>query len=331
MRLNPNLKIVFSDNKKQRDELLRILTVAKKMTDNELKKSIVGHIREKLQELKCNKKLIINDRGLVVEQEFTNIRYGYNNLLEKLSDQRKFRQAIIRKRNVIKEDLIIKFKRRLQTSKGPKTKHFHFGVEVEFYIKKNQYDNLLILLNKYSDFVQLKSDGSLRPNNDELGIEVAIVHKDIKMIKKVIETIKNLEPRTDRKCGIHVHVDCRKLNNEQRITLYDNFVKIQNALFKLTLEERKSSYFCKKNTKRDTFTQHDRYKAINSTALIRFSTIEVRLFHSHFDSKLLENWLNVLKSIYKQIKPIEKRILSLKRLTNVYKFDKKTERYLNAA
>ena len=62
----------------------------------------------------------------------------------------------------------------------------------------------------------VKSDGSIEtPDNSEyFGLEIAILTSDFKNLEKLCKFLKDYDAQINSSCGLHVHLDARKMVNE---------------------------------------------------------------------------------------------------------------------
>jgi hypothetical protein len=126
--------------------------------------------------------------------------------------------------------------------------------------------------------------------------------KDYKKdITSVLTILNNQKAVVNDTCGLHVHLDMRKyLEAETRdkiTTIFTNLVKSQKYLQGLVHADRVYNDYCRPNTKTDPFYSPNRYRAINSQALGRHKTIEVRLHHGSLDITEVINWVTLLLGI----------------------------------
>ncbi len=221
--------------------------------------------------------------------------------------------------------------------KAPETgsKNKYLGVELEFCAEINEQE-LVVKLFKAGvhKFAQLKQDGSLRPINKEKGYELAILLKestykqDLKRVTDVLSEIK--ATATDRRCGMHVHIDMRKRN---KTLVYNNLVACQYALFKIVDPSRYNNEFCQtvKSRKFPTDfkgTRQERYKAINAAAYYKYQTLEIRMHEGSVDFRQLTGWIELLIKIANYRKKLKGSISKLTILKKRFNLNHKLYQYI---
>lgn len=226
----------------------------------------------------------------------------------------------------MKEGQVLKayIKRNLKAlfeDKKPTNKSNYLGVEIEFCAPITE-DQLAITLFRsgFHKFVQLKQDGSLRPQKGETGFEFAMLlressyKKDLKSVCDLIASVKGTG--TDRRCGLHIHFDMRKRDKD---VVFNNLVSCQNVLWSLVDPRRYDNEFCrnvnsKKFPTKFNNTREERYKTINAAAYYRHKTLEVRMHEGTVDFKDMTNWIDVLLKIVNYDKKMKNDIGELQTL-----------------
>lgn len=221
--------------------------------------------------------------------------------------------------------------------KYPKSRTNHVGVELEFYC--NTTRSVLAvefykrgLINK----VQIGTDRSVKlfPLGF-FGHEVRIIDEENNIentIKEVCDILKKYEARSNRTCGLHIHLDMR--NRDKGICFY-NMVKSQNMMFKMVSNSRKLNRYCRKNNETEfkiktyvdfvpegaTYSQarkgeeewnkykfKERYKCINKIAWLEHKTLEIRVHHGSVNAEEINNWIGLLTTIANKNNKIEKEV-----------------------
>lgn len=107
-------------------------------------------------------------------------------------------------------------------------------------------------------------------------------------LKKVFEQI---EAWTNKSCGLHVHLDMRERNAKE---CFDRLKNKQTEMFMMVNKSRRRNGFCKKS---QAFDSPDRYRAINTAALKKLSTIEIRLHEGTINTTDIVKWCSYLINV----------------------------------
>lgn len=242
---------------------------------------------------------------------------------------------VFSKPNQILKIYVEKNVKNLYVPKKPENNANHIGVEIEFCASISE-ENLALQLFRSGlhKFTELKKDGSLRPIAGEHGYELAMIFregnykKELKRVCSFLESIK--ATATDRRCGLHVHLDMRKRNKE---LVYHNLVSAQNALWRIVDPRRYDGEFCrivkdKKFPKSFTGDRQERYKTINAASYFRHKTLEIRMHEGSIDFASISNWIDVLLKIANYKKKVVGQIQELEKLKKRFNLRDKTYRQL---
>lgn len=191
-------------------------------------------------------------------------------------------------------------------SKKPASTEKHFGVEIECFgpIGRESLGEKLISA-KLGRYVELKSDGSVRPNHSsENPFELAIVAPESQLrtvIEKVCEVLSSSRCSVNKSCGLHVHLDARGQNANK---MFSNLVSAQSILYMMQPFSRRENTYCEKTLGKDLHTElrkGKRYLGINPMSFRKHSTIEVRLHSGTVDPKKILNFVAILNAVaYKE-------------------------------
>lgn len=173
-----------------------------------------------------------------------------------------------------------------------------------------------------SMYWNLVKDGSLRE-----GIEFVtpqVFGKDIiqalNVLSYVHSEMKQFPPRFSYRCSTHVHMDVRDLDRDRFLSLVIIYLMYERYLFDFWGQNRYKNIYCipinncytlmrplltlgKESNEaiiRDilsSFSEGNRYCALNVAALIKYGSIEFRHGHGTFDQEKLLNWINVLQCL----------------------------------
>lgn len=247
----------------------------------------------------------------------------------------------------IKEGVYIKFlkeqeKQIVFSHKSPKDNSNYIGVELEFMCDAKQ-DKLGLMLFEagVGKQVTLTEDGSLRccdgrePGNcethkdkhlHELNILVKEDnYKDI--LKKVCDVLHKVNAVVNKSCGMHVHLDMRTRDAEKA---YQNLVSAQNILFAMNPKSRTEKY-AKKISERNldiAKNSGERYYGINSLALSKHKTIEIRIHSGTIDYTKITNWISILVKVANHSERVVKNYVSLTSFASQFEIDESLIGYM---
>ena len=169
----------------------------------------------------------------------------------------------------------------------------------------------------------IKTDGTI--SGFELNTPPASGDKLVKIIKKSCSVLRKHGYQGTRKCGLHIHIDCRDIENNPTkiINLVRTYFAIEDIIFSMIPQSRWNSNWCKninptyifkgseiKNNgdvekmwygekcSIDTLQQirnqqggNDRYHGLNISAIFSQHTLEVRYHSGTTSSEKILNWI----------------------------------------
>lgn len=218
--------------------------------------------------------------------------------------------------------------------KVPALPRRYIGIELEFCAPiKEELFALKLFQKGIHKYAQLKQDGSLRPKDNELGFELAILleesnyKKGLKQITDVLAAVK--ATAKDRRCGLHVHMDMRRRDKN---LVYNNMVACQYALLSIVDPSRYNNEFCRvvKGRKFPTeFTgeRQERYKTINAAAYYKYRTLEIRMHEGSVDYNEISNWVDLLVKLTNHTKHLKTDVTKLPLLNSRLKLKKTLYNY----
>jgi hypothetical protein len=224
---------------------------------------------------------------------------------------------------------------KLREDKKPEVINRYVGIELEFCAPIGEVGLIKKFMKKeYSKCIQLKSDGSLRPKDNELAYEIAILSKEgeyKKILKDVLKVLASVGAEVDgRRCGLHVHLDMSKRNKE---LVYNNLVACQYSLSHLIDPSRLNGEFCRWVKKRSFPTafnggREERYKTINAASYYRHKTLEIRMHEGCLEFDTISNWVDLLIKIANFKLKIRTNIVSITSLKRKLDIKDKLGHYL---
>lgn len=206
------------------------------------------------------------------------------------------------------------------------------GVEIECFIPYEEYDDdtntgfsnesnfreyvIEQIQNRKIKYVSVKYDGSISGSGDNCTeVEFTILTKidDLSNLEKLCQLLRDLGAEVNASCGLHIHLDQRDaMRSERKVELRRRLSRLNQALPLLTSivpPSRRSSTYC--STNRSKLRNGTRYMAINTEAVHRFGTFEIRLHSGTTDFTKISNWIKLCYAISRceKIKNSEKHVI----------------------
>jgi hypothetical protein len=184
-------------------------------------------------------------------------------------------------------------------SKVPLDEDKHVGVEIEFCSSEDRDTFKIAFVDAGLDSnVQIKSDGSLRPDDGDHGHEICVLAKQNEIesvILRVCQVLAVNDAYVNKSCGLHVHMDMRQRDKH---VAFNNLVACQNHLLAMVPKSRRTNQYCKRVRGRELNEfPRSRYKTINAASLRQHGTLEVRLHSGTTDAAKINNWIRILTYI----------------------------------
>lgn len=157
-------------------------------------------------------------------------------------------------------------------------------------------------------YVSMKGDSSIDPDDDHIGIEFTVLTKidDLSNLEKLCKLLDKIGAKVNSTCGLHIHLDQREVfkkntalrDNPNGKELSARLMRLNQALPLLTAtvpKSRRNNRYC--STSRSRMRNSDRYMAINTQALSKFGTLEVRLHSATINFTKIANWIKLCHGI----------------------------------
>jgi hypothetical protein len=151
-------------------------------------------------------------------------------------------------------------------------------------------------------YVDIKRDGSIRADKNCIAVEFTILTKidDLSNLEKLCKLLHDVNAKVNASCGLHIHLDQRDVNtrNSRKTELSKRLTRLNQCLPLLETivpKSRRDNNYCR--VVKSTLKDSDRYKAINTTALSKFGTLEIRLHSATTDFLKISNWIKLLYGI----------------------------------
>ena len=218
--------------------------------------------------------------------------------------------------------LLVKARRAFE-AKHPRTDAKHVGLELEFCSPRTRTE-IGTALNEagLADFVCLKGDGSVSPNQGDHGHEICILATQDTvrdLVPRVVAVLAAMGSYVNKSCGFHAHLDMRGRDPEHA---WRNLRQAQPLLYRMVPKSRRDNHYCKQVRTTSYVTARrsgDRYRGINVESLRSHRTIEVRLHSATLETRKIVNWVELLTAIVDAPaieKPI-RSVLALRRATGI--------------
>lgn len=177
------------------------------------------------------------------------------------------------------------------------------------------------------------ADGSLGSSGYEINTAPAKGNSFTKQINEICDVLDSANATVDRKCGLHVHIDCRDMRYYDLRKLLYVYCKVEQDLFSMISPRRTNNSYCEKlngkfykplsremehnspkewkrsllqtyygaNIKRGEFRKQkynqNRYYALNVHSWFYRGTIEFRHHHGTVEATAILNWANICHTI----------------------------------
>lgn len=222
----------------------------------------------------------------------------------------------------------------IDRDKKPRDQKRHLGIEIEFIADHDQSDVIEAFAKaRLDEYVTYHSDSSVGSDGDcggdncdgsgecdhDLeedqeceafhcscdnghGHEICVL-VPTPLLESVIERVckvlnDELSARVDKTCGLHVHLDCRKMAKEP---MYDRLTENVDFLMAMLPGSRRKSQYCRVNPKDRTLQEmidgSDRYWAINPRSISEHGTIELRAHSGTTDPIKIVQWIKLISFI----------------------------------
>ena len=138
-------------------------------------------------------------------------------------------------------------------------------------------------------------DGSIRttPNTDAVEYKLLIKRSELEMrLHKFCSLIS--DHRVNTSCGLHVHLDCRGRTAEDVRAIAKRMTAWLIALKEFVPESRRNNTdYCALS-----FSETNRYRAVNFVAFSKYKTLEVRLHSGTVDYTKIIAWVRLCELLF---------------------------------
>ena len=180
-------------------------------------------------------------------------------------------------------------------------------------------------------FTSIKGDGSIRADDGCFAVEVVILTRLDRPanLLKVCDLLKQLKAKVNASCGMHIHLDARKLSEAQVKAIGKKFTKVLPVMARLVPKSRRDNDYCRLGVSKvhNRRGNRERYHAVNLTSYRKHRTIEVRLHSSTTDFNKIISWAKFISAV-KDAKSIKKVCHSLNEVTDYVYLEQELLEYL---
>jgi len=188
------------------------------------------------------------------------------------------------------------------------------GVEIEMENTRNVNSDVRFISDKLSraglNWV-VKTDASCGRSGAgvELNSPILRTDADLNSVSRVCEMMDELGYKVTKKCGLHVHIDVRRLTEDERNRLIRFFVQYQDCFFELA-PGRRAVHYCapltadvlaKLRQNRGWSAWSTRYFWMNGCAYTEHGTVEFRLMSGSLNPNHVTGWVNFLLYVYDKV------------------------------
>lgn len=165
------------------------------------------------------------------------------------------------------------------------------------------------------NFWNIGEDGSLRNNGMEFTTKPVRNINLIYAVENMSEYLKNTPHEFSSRCGLHIHMNCRKMSPVHLRNLIKLYLIFENTIYRVAGGDRKENAFCvpiigstmmpslmiaealvEKGSEYVSYLRNGwkKYTGMNLLPLAELGTVEFRLMPGGFDKRTIYKWLNIL-------------------------------------
>jgi hypothetical protein len=140
-----------------------------------------------------------------------------------------------------------------------------------------------------------KGDGSIRRAPNTEAVEYAILIKRSELEHRLHKFCGLIsDHRVNTSCGLHIHIDCRGRTEDDVRRIAKRMTAWMIALKEFVPESRRN------NTEfaELSFSETDRYRAVNFTAFRKYKTLEIRLHSGTVDYTKIIAWIRLCELLF---------------------------------
>jgi biotin operon repressor len=159
-------------------------------------------------------------------------------------------------------------------------------------------------------------DGSVSNGFELVSPPLECTLENLNLIKRICELLNDAGVDTDRKCGLHVHIDAADLSAQHIANVYNRYLDNENIFDSfMPLSRRGSSnQYCRSlnqdgrlsvvgNAQSTTAQRRDRYRKVNLCSFVKYGTIEFRQHSGTVNGSKIVNWIKLLQHFVEASRP----------------------------
>jgi hypothetical protein len=167
----------------------------------------------------------------------------------------------------------------------------YYGVEIECLFPDSDAVEEFRLAAEKIAYIGIGSDGSIRTEGGQVGVELRILTDDsLSNLKKTCQLLSDFGVTVNTSTGLHIHFDHR--HNIDQLTTKTIHSRLNSALLKqlaaLVPKSRRENTYCQLRV-----SGKNRYSAVNLVALQKYGTIEIRLHSGTIDFYKIKQWIKL--------------------------------------
>lgn len=195
--------------------------------------------------------------------------------------------------------------RRIFENKSPRDYDKWVAIELECLSTLNTRELGVLIAKAYpwvTEFVTVKSDGSLRPHDtvhtEAVELVICSPRNRLSEVLTPVLTLVKKYATVNKSCGMHVHFDMRSEPNFKQA--FARLASCQDILFKMVPESRRDNQYCRRlptpnydKARRDC----SRYHVVNPQSYGKYKTLEVRLHGGTLSFEKIIRWVSLLEHV----------------------------------
>ena len=144
-------------------------------------------------------------------------------------------------------------------------------------------------------WARAKGDGSIRQAPNTEGVEYAILIKRSELEHRLYKFCGLIsDHRVNTSCGLHVHIDCRGRTEDDVRKIAKKMTAWMIALREFVPESRRNNT----DYAALSFSETNRYRAVNFTAFRKYKTLEIRLHSGTVDYTKIIAWIRLVELLF---------------------------------
>lgn len=199
---------------------------------------------------------------------------------------------------------------------APRKATFTFGVEIECLVPRNSIteaaraNNMPIAYEGYNhrdntSYFKFVRDASIIGSNPIECVSPVLSSRDgFTKLENACKCLNEAGAQVNRSTGLHVHIGAANLTDEQYVSVFVNYQKLEKVIDTFMAQSRRASHsrwcagfsyhdfsYCHTKSAVAQELHFDRYHKVNAESYSRHKTIEFRQHQGTTDYKKISNWV----------------------------------------